>query len=96
MNRGLKITLIVVGSLAVAGGVTFAIVRSIRKKKEQKEEQEKELQETQQLEEINTGLESQQSTQQNSKVIPLRNLDKVLNNSFKEIFEKLERIVTDH
>ena len=85
MNRGLKITLIVVGSLAVAGGVTFAIVRSIRKKKEQKEEQEKELQETQQLEEINTGLESQQSTQQNSKVIPLRNLDKVLNNSFKEI-----------
>ena len=85
MNRGLKITLIVVGSLALAGGITFAIVRSIRKKKEQKEEQEKELQETQQLEEINTGLESQQSTQQNSKVIPLRNLDKVLNNSFKEI-----------
>jgi len=85
MNRGLKITLIVVGSLALAGGITFAIVRSVRKKKEQKEEQEKELQETQQLEEINTGLESQQSTQQSSKVIPLRNLDKVLNNSFKEI-----------
>lgn len=85
MNRGLKITLIVVGSLALAGGITFAIVRSVRKKKEQKEEQEKELQETQQLEDINTGLESQQSTQQSSKVIPLRNLDKVLNNSFKEI-----------
>jgi cell division protein FtsB len=46
MNRGLKITLIVVGSLAVAGGITYAIVRSIRKKKEEKEAQEKELQET--------------------------------------------------
>jgi hypothetical protein len=85
MNKGLKITLIVVGSLALAGGITFAIVRSVRKKREQKEEQEKELQETQQLEEINVGLESQQSTQQSNKVIPLRNLDKVLNNSFKEI-----------
>ena len=41
MNRGLKITLIVVGSLALAGGITFAIVRSVRKKKEQKEEQER-------------------------------------------------------
>jgi hypothetical protein len=84
MNRGLKITLIVVGSLAVAGGITYAIVKNIRKKKEDKEAQEKELQETQQLEEINTGLESQQSTKDN-KVTPVRNLDKVLNNSFKEI-----------
>lgn len=85
MNRGLKITLIIVGSLAVAGGVTFAIVRSIRKKKEEEEAQKKELEETQQLEEINTNLESQQSTQQSNKVIPLRNLDKVLNNTFAEI-----------
>jgi hypothetical protein len=84
MNRGLKITLIVVGSLAVAGGITFAIVKSIRKRKENKEEQEKELRETQQLEEINTGLESQQSTIDN-KITPVRNLDKVLNNSFNEI-----------
>jgi hypothetical protein len=84
MNRGLKITLIIAGSLAVAGGITFAIVRSVRKRKEQKEEQEKELQEVQQLEQINTGLDSQQSTKDN-KVIPLRNLDKVLNNNFSEI-----------
>jgi hypothetical protein len=85
MNRGLKITLIIAGSLVVAGGVTFAIVRSIRKKKEEEEAQKKELEETQQLEEINTNLESQQSTQQSNKVIPLRNLDKVLNNTFAEI-----------
>jgi hypothetical protein len=84
MNRGLKITLIVVGSLAVAGGITYAIVKNIRKRKEQKEQQEKELQETQQLEEINAGLDSQQSTQ-DDKITPLRNLDKVLNNSFSEI-----------
>ena len=84
MNRGLKITLIVVGSLAVAGGITFAIVKSIRKRKENKEAQEKELRETQQLEEINTGLESQQSTK-DDKITPVRNLDKVLNNSFSEI-----------
>ena len=84
MNRGLKITLIVVGSLAVAGGITYAIVRSIRKKQKEKEAQEKELQETQKLEEINTGLDSQQSTVDN-KISPIRNLDKVLNNSFNEI-----------
>ena len=40
MNRGLKITLIVVGSLAVAGGITYAIVKSIQKKKKQKGERE--------------------------------------------------------
>jgi hypothetical protein len=85
MNRGLKITLIIAGSLAVAGGVTFAIVRSVRKKKEEEEAQKKELEEVKQLEEINTNLESQQSTQQSNKVIPLRNLDKVLNNTFNEI-----------
>jgi hypothetical protein len=84
MNKALKITLIVAGSLAVAGGVTFAIVRSVRKRKEQKEAQEKELQETQQLEEINTGLESQQTATDN-KIAPVRNLDKVLNNSFSQI-----------
>jgi hypothetical protein len=84
MNRGLKITLIIVGSLAVAGGVTFAIVRSIRKKKKEKEAQKKELEETQQLEVINTGLDSQQSTKDDN-VIPKRNLDNVLNNSFNEI-----------
>lgn len=84
MNKALKITLIVVGSLAVAGGVTFAIVRSVRKKKEEKEAKEKEVKDTQQLEEINTGLDAQQSTKDN-KVIPVRNLDKVLNNTFNEI-----------
>jgi hypothetical protein len=84
MNKALKITLIVAGSLAVAGGVTFAIVRSVRKRKEQQEAQEKELQEIQQLEEINTGLESQQTTTDN-KIAPVRNLDKVLNNSFSQI-----------
>ena len=84
MNRGLKITLIVVGSLAVAGGITYAIVKSIQKKKKQKEDLEKELSETQQLEQINTELEGQQGTKDN-KVVPLRNLDKVLNNSFSEI-----------
>lgn len=84
MNRGLKITLIIAGSLAVAGGITYAIITSIRKKKDKKELLEKELKETQQLEEINTGLESQQSTK-DDKVIPVRNLDKVVNNSFNEI-----------
>lgn len=87
MNRGLKITLIVVGSLALAGGITYAIVVSVRKKREQKEKQEKELQETEQLIEIKEGLESQQTTKpsQTTKITPKRNLDKGLNNSFNEI-----------
>jgi len=84
MNRGLKIGLIITGSLLLAGGVTFAIVRSVRKRKEEKEEVEKELQETQQLEQINQNLESQQTVVDN-KISPVRNLDKVLNNSFSQI-----------
>jgi len=84
MNRGLKISLIVVGSLAVAGGLTYAIVKSIRKKKAEKKAVEKELQESQQLQEINEGLEGQQSSKDNN-ITPVRNLDRVLNNSFSEI-----------
>lgn len=86
MNKGLKITLIVVGSLAVAGGIGYAIYKKVKNKKKEKEEVEKELKETQELEEINKGLESQSTANKNDgKVIPVRNLDKVLNNAFKEI-----------
>ena len=84
MNRGLKITLIITGSLLVAGGITFAIVKSVRKRKAEKKEVEEELKETQQLEEINQNLESQQ-TVVDDKISPVRNLDKVLNNSFSQI-----------
>jgi hypothetical protein len=86
MNKGLKITLIIVGSLAVAGGITFGIIRSSRKKKEKKAELEKELQNSQALEQIQEELEATQDTKKDDdKIIPLRNLDKVVNNSFKEI-----------
>ena len=89
MNRGLKITLIVVGSLVVAGGVTLGIVMRSKKKKKQEKEVIKELEETKKLEEINKGLDSQQTTvvapNVQTKIIPVRNLDKVINNSFAEI-----------
>lgn len=86
MNKGLKITLIVVGSLALASGITFGIIKYIRKRKEQKEELEKELSETQQLEQINKGLEGQEADKsKGDKISPIRNLDKGLNNSFSEI-----------
>jgi hypothetical protein len=84
MNRGLKITLIVVGSLAVAGGITFGIVKKIRKRNEQREALEKELQQSQALQQVQQELESTQDTK-NNQIIPVRNLDKVVNNSFKEI-----------
>jgi hypothetical protein len=84
MNRGLKISLIVIGSLAVAGGLTYAIAKMIRKKKDEKKAVEKELQEIQQLKEINEGLEGQESSKNNN-ISPVRNLDRVLNNSFSEI-----------
>lgn len=84
MNRGLKITLIVVGSLAVAGGITFGIVRKIRKRNEQREALEKELQQAQALQQVQEELEATQDTK-DTKIIPVRNLDKVVNNSFKEI-----------
>ena len=47
MNKGLKITLIIVGSLAVASGVTIAILRTSRKKKEEKEKVLQDLQNAQ-------------------------------------------------
>jgi len=84
MNRGLKITLILAGSLALAGGIAYAIVKINRKKNEQKEEQEKELQESQQLEDINLDLDSQQPSIDNN-IKPIRNLDKAINNNFSEI-----------
>lgn len=85
MNKGLKITIIVVGSLALAGGVTFGILRTIRKKKEAKDKVIKELENAQQLEEINENTNAQQITQPSANVVPVRNLDKVINNAFAEI-----------
>ena len=86
MNKGIKITLIIVGSLAVAGGITFGIIKNKRKKNEKKEELKKELENSQALEQIQEELESTQDTKKDDdKIIPLRNLDKVINNSFKEI-----------
>ena len=79
MNRTLKIALIITGSLALAGGITYGIVRSVRKRKEEKEKLEEELKETEQLQEMNEGLESQESsTSSSNKVYPI-------NNSFQEI-----------
>lgn len=86
MNKGLKITLIIVGSLAVASGVTIAILRIIRKKKEAKDKVIKELENAQQLEQINENISVQEKPVVTStNVVPVRNLDKVLNNSFAEI-----------
>ena len=86
MNKGLKITLIIVGSLAVASGVTIAILRTSRKKKEEKEKVLQDLQNAQELEKINENLSVQDKPVATStNVVPVRNLDKVLNNAFAEI-----------
>ena len=87
MNRGLKITLIITGSLLVAGGITFAIVKSVRKRKAEKKEVEEELKETQQLEEINQNLESQQTVVD----------DNMVRNgctTFHEYFEPLQHVLS--
>ena len=84
MNKGLKITLITLGSLALAGGIGFGIYRLVQKRKREREEVERELQEIQDLEEINEGLEGQQETQ-GDKISPARNLDKSINNPFNKI-----------
>lgn len=86
MNRGLKITLIVVGSLAVAGGITYGIIANRRKKKEEKAELEAELKNAQDVQQIEKEQQATQDTKKDSdKIVPLRNLDKVVNNSFNEI-----------
>lgn len=86
MNKGLKITLIILGSLAVASGVTIAILRTSRKKKEEKDKVLQDLQNAQELEKINENLSVQDKpVETSSNVVPVRNLDKVLNNAFAEI-----------
>jgi hypothetical protein len=83
MKKGLKITLIVVVTLALAGGIV-AITSTIRKRKKDKEQKEKEEQEKEELEAINQNIESQQ-TIKDDRVVPVRNLDKNINNAFKDI-----------
>lgn len=89
MERKLKITLIIVGSLAVAGGITLGIRQLINNKKNRKLALEKELADIQKLEEINAGLSGQATTTTttttNNIISPIRNLDKVLNNPFSDI-----------
>jgi len=83
MTKGLKITLIIVSTLALAGGVV-AITYSVRKRKREKEQKEKDEKQTEELEIINQGLESQE-TIKDDRIVPVRNLDKNINNSFKDI-----------
>jgi|688.fasta_scaffold142687_2 hypothetical protein len=87
MERKLKITLIIVSSLAVAGGITLGIRQLINNKKNRKLALEKELADIQKLEEINAGLGGQTTTTTTTSntISPVRNLDKVLNNPFSEI-----------
>ena len=88
MERKLKITLIIVGSLAVAGGITLAIRQLIINKNKRKIALLKELADIQKLEEINAGLSGQATTTtttSNTTISPIRNLDKGLNNPFSDI-----------
>ena len=88
MERKLKITLIIVSSLAVAGGITLAIRQLIINKNKRKLALLKELADIQKLEELNAGLSGQATTTtttSNTTISPIRNLDKVLNNPFSDI-----------
>jgi hypothetical protein len=84
MNKTLKTTLIVVGSLALAGGITYAIYRVAKKRKEDKEQKEREQQQEAELQIINEGVSGQQEST-SEMVTPIRNLDKNINNSYAEI-----------
>lgn len=97
MNRGLKIALIVGGSLAVAGGATFFILKARRKQKEKKLDEKLALENQQALEQVSAGFETTQSgtTQSGSSdgsvncspiyTEPKRNLDKDIINPLSEI-----------
>lgn len=84
MNKTLKTTLIVFGSLALAGGITYAIYRVAKKRKEDKEKEELDKQQEAELQIINEGVAGQQQGT-SEMVTPIRNLDKNINNSYEEI-----------
>jgi hypothetical protein len=93
MNRALKIGLIVTGGLAVAGVGTWLILKARNKKKEEDLDKKLADENKQQLEQISSGLGSTQSgnvQQINANcnpqyLTPVRNLNKDVNNPYKEV-----------
>lgn len=86
MDRRIKIGLIILGSVAVAGGVGYLIFRQIKKAKQQEKElKEKEEKIEQNIQQIQQGEQQVQGVQEGNKVTPIRNIDKGINNAFNDI-----------
>jgi len=86
MDRRIKIGLIILGSVAVAGGISYLIYRQVKKaKKQQADIEAKEKKEKQNIQTIEQGQQQIQSQKAGDKVVAVRNIDKGINNAFGDI-----------
>ena len=86
MDRRIKIGLIILGSVAVAGGVGYLIYQQVKKsKKQEKELQEKENKEKENIADIEEGKQQIKEVKAGNKVEPIRNIDKGINNAFNDL-----------
>lgn len=89
MNKSLKISIIVLSSLIVAGGITLLLIKRKRKKVEKEIIIQKELDNIKELDEIRDGLDSQDEIPSSNYINPTRNLDKGISNNFRDIKGKM-------
>ena len=86
MDRRIKIGLIILGSVAVAGGISYLIYRQVKKaKKQQADIEAKEKKEKENIQTIEQGQQQIQSQKAGDKVVAVRNIDKGINNAFGDI-----------
>jgi len=86
MDRRIKIGLIILGSVAVAGGISYLVYRQVKKaKKQQADIEAKEKKEKENIQTIEQGQQQIQSQKAGDKVVAVRNIDKGINNAFGDI-----------
>jgi hypothetical protein len=86
MDRRIKIGLVILGSVAVAGGLGYLIYRQVKKSKKQQEQLEaKEKKEKDNIADIQESEQQVKEAKTGNKVEPIRNIDKGINNAFNDI-----------
>lgn len=86
MDNRIKTGLIIFGSVAVASGLGYLIYVQIKKSKKQKKElEDKEKKEKENIDRIEQNEQQIVGQKEGNKVIPIRNIDKGINNAFNDI-----------
>ena len=86
MDNRVKVGITIFVSLAVAGGLGYLVYRQVKKAKKQQDEiLKKEKKEQENIDKIEQNQQQIQGQKEGDKVIPVRNIDKGINNAFGDI-----------